>query len=391
MNRPARAGALSLARALAGMLLIACLVRSGQAAEFRFTVSPDTLRADSLGVWQLALRLENLGQAGLYPDSLALEWRSDAPIPGSPMQGSQDLALFVRVLQPVGAGENTGCSMSIPAPMDRGRLTLRLRFLDAQKRATVARQEVVITGNELAERYPSQIGTVAGRAIELLHVPARPGGAPSPGLVVLPPAGVGARSLLRWALGMRDRGLAVTIVSPPGAGASAGPDDCSGEVSVTSASEALTRLAKSPDVDASRLLLWGEGSGATTALLAAARQKELAGVVALNATFDPWAAWRAMDAKARDAYVAAAGRDSAAWLARSPLAAAPAIAAPVLVLHTEAAGPADAAGAFIEARAARKLSTESRVHARDGQSVRRTDSIRFATDFLMRRTRAAAP
>src|SRR5262249_43563687 len=156
----------------------------------------------------------------------------------------------------------------------------------------------------------------------------------------------------------RDRGYSVALVGPPGAGASQGPDDHAGPASVAAVHAALARVGADPGFDAKKLVLWGSRLGATTALLAAAKHPELAGVIAVDAPFDPWAGYRALDAEARARFVEAAGRDSAGWRARSPLAQAAKIMAPVLVVETEAAGPAACGAAFASARAERKLATE---------------------------------
>src|SRR5262249_53570536 len=107
--------------------------------------------------------------------------------------------------------------------------------------------------------------------------------------------------------------------------------------------------------------------------------------------FDPWAEYRALDAAGRVRFVEAAGRDSAGWRARSPLAQSAKIAVPVLVVHTEEAGSPAAAIAFASARAERRLSTEARINGQEARPVRELDARRVALDFLGRRTRASGP
>jgi len=86
--------------------------------------------------------------------------------------------------------------------------------------------------------------------------------------------------------------------------------------------------------------------------------------------------------------VAEAGRDSAAWTARSPLAAAAKIAPPVLLVRSsEGRDSTAAAQAFAEARAARQLYIETRLNGVEPRPVHRIDSQRVAIDFLRRRTK----
>ena len=152
---------------------------------------------------------------------------------------------------------------------------------------------------------------------------------------------------------------------------------------------ALTQLAHEPGFAANRLVLWGTDGGASTALLAAARHPELVAVIAQNACYDPWAAYRALPAAEQAAYVLASGSDSAAWRARSPLAVATRITVPVLVLQTDEPGAPDAAAAqaFAESRADQKLFIEARISASEGHPFHKRDASRVAHDFLARRTR----
>src|SRR5262249_33534740 len=137
----------------------------------------------------------------------------------------------------------------------------------------------------------------------------------------------------------------------------------------------------------SRLAMWGDGEGGTTALLAAVKHPELQGVIAVDAVYDPWVAYRTLSTDAREEFVREAGRDSAGWRARSPLAAAEKIPPPVLVLQTtETSAPdAGAAQAFAQVRSDRQLFIEARIGAQEGRPFTRRDAQRVALDFLNRR------
>jgi hypothetical protein len=360
-----------------------------QPSRYRLEADPGTLRADARGMWALRLRFVNGSEAGAYPDSLHVEWVSEDG-GGAPRSGRSDLSGIARAMGAVSAGDSTEMNLNVPAECTRGELRFRLWVHGAKQVSNVV-ATVAVTGSDLDERTPSLELDAGGRKAELVIV--RPDSAvwPAPTLLVLPPAGVRARSLVRWSLAMTERGLAVALLGPPGTGASQGPDDRSGPASLAAVESALARLAREPACDARRRLLWGEAQGATTALLASASHAELAGVVALNAAMDPWAAYRAMGAPEQAAYVAAVGRDSAAWKARSPLEAAARIPAAVLVLHTDLGGPNAASLQFVQARSTAGLPVESRVSGQEPRPLRRPDATRLSTEFILRRSRGGSP
>ena len=259
---------------------------------------------------------------------------------------------------------------------------------DAQKTRYVLTATARVVGSELGDAHPSLMLKAGAQQVELVMVAAPEEARPAPTLIYVPPAGTTARSLLRWAIPYQSRGYAVAIVSQPGSGRSSGTHDASGPASVAAVNAALERVAKEPGVDAKRLLLWGQSDGATTALLAGVRHPELAGIIAMDASYDPWATYRAMPDSVRTVYVRAAGRDSSAWRARSPLAVAATIGAPVLVLQSLESGITDTAPAqaFAAARTAQQLYIEARLNGVEPQPFRRRDALRVALDFMKRRS-----
>ena len=375
--------------------LLALLATRGPAAAGGsppvFKVSPDTLRADEAGYWHADLTIRNTGEIGLYPDSLSVDWVSADPESTlAPRRGTTSLDALSRVMQPAGAREMTGVQWSAPADFERGALVFRLRAHDAQKDTMLSSCRVVVAGSALIDRYPPQSIPVGGAGIELVILPADSTVRPAPAVLYVPPAGVGARSSLRWVRLLVERGYASAVLSLPGWGRSGGRPDRAGPTSVAAVDSALRRLVREPGVDPKRVLVWGLGEGATCALLVAARHPELAGVIAQDATFDPWAAYRAMAADERAAYVRDAGADSAAWRARSPLAGAVRMRPPVLLLQTgEAGAPASAgpAQAFERLRSEQGLYIEARIHGQQPSPFMRRDAQRVALDFLARRTR----
>jgi pimeloyl-ACP methyl ester carboxylesterase len=226
-------------------------------------------------------------------------------------------------------------------------------------------------------------------SVELVVMAADSSVWPAPGVLVVPSPGTSARSMLRWALSVNQRGFSVGIVSLPGSGRSTGSDDRAGPASVAAVEAALSRFVREPGVNARRIALWGIRDAAPSALLAAVKHPELAGIISEDAHYDPWAAYRELSASERAAFVLAAGRDSAAWRARSPLAAAARIAAPVLVVQSDEVESPAATGAeaFAAARAEKQLFIEARINAVEGRPIRHRDATRVAFDFLSRRLR----
>jgi pimeloyl-ACP methyl ester carboxylesterase len=354
-----------------------------------FHVVPDTLRGDLNGEWQANLMLDNHGEFGLYPDSLSMDWVSTDPdSAGTPTHGTRDLSVLVKLASPASAGETTGISWTAPADFDSGTLVFHIGAHDAQKARFVLTATVRVLGSDLSDAHPSVILKAGAQQVELVVMAPEGAGLPGPTILYVPRAGTAARSLLRWSRPYRSRGYTIAIVGPPGAGRSSGAPDESGPASVGAVNAALERLAHEPGVDAKRVVVWGEGDGAGTALLAGVKHPELAGIVAMDASYDPWATYRAMPDSARAAYTRAAGRDSSAWRARSPLAAAGNIPAPVLVLQSLESGITTAAPAqaFAAVRSSKDLYVEARLNGLEPSPFRRRDALRVALDFIQRRT-----
>ena len=353
-----------------------------------FRVEPDTLRADETGVWQASMRIENKGAYGIYADSLAMEWRSDDVESGdAPRSGLTPLMGIVQVIAPAGAGESTGMEWTAPAEFERGTLVFHLVTHDFQKHVFHSTARVVVAGSLFYDLYPRELLKQGNETVEVVVMPADTVARPAPGLVYVPAAGVSARAAMRAAFPLRGRGMTVALVSLPGTGRSSGRPDRAGPASVAAVEAAIGRLAREPSVDAKRLAVWGMNEGATSALLAAVKHPELQAVVAQDAAYDPWVAYRALAPAAREKYVREAGSDSAGWRARSPLAAAAGIPAPVLVLQTNEPGAPDStsAQAFAHVRSDQQLFIEARIGAQGGKPFLRRDALRVAQDFLNRR------
>jgi len=380
--------------ALAGVLLAPPAAQAAPASGAAqgtppaFRVDPDTLRADEAGVWSANLVIDNKGGFGIYADSLTMEWRSDdVESPDAARSGLTPLMGIVQVIAPAGAGERTGMQWTAPADFERGTIVFHLVTHDFQKNVFRSTARVIIAGSALYDLYPRELLKQGNETVEVVMMPADTLLRPAPGLVYVPPAGTSARSTMRTTIPWRARGMTVALVSLPGTGRSSGKADRAGPASVAAVEAAIARLARDPSVDPKRLALWGHQEGATSALLAATKHPELQAVIAQDAAYDPWVAYRSLQADAREKYVREAGSDSAGWRARSPLAVAGRIAAPVLVLQTNEQGAPDStsAAAFAHVRSDQQLFIEARIGAQGGRPFMRRDALRVAQDFLNRR------
>lgn len=353
-----------------------------------FLVDPDTLHADGSGNWHAGLLIQNKAGYGLYPDSLSMEWRSEDPdsTPG-PRSGVLPLMGLVAVIAPASAGESTGMQWSSPADFERGTIVFRLVTHDGQKNVYHSTARVIVAGSSLFDKYPRELLKSGRDAVDVVVMSADTSARPAPGLLYVPPAGVSARACMRQFVSMVAIGNTVAVVSLPGAGRSGGRADRAGPASIAAVDAAIARLAKDPSVDPKRIGVWGLDEGATTALLAAVKHPELQAVIAQDAAYDAWAAYRALPADARQDYVREAGSDSAGWRARSPLIAATRIPSPVLVLQTNEASAPDSASAqaFAQARSDQQLFIESRIGRQGSRAFVGRDAVRVAQDFLKRR------
>lgn len=371
------------------ILLCAALATRAGAAGPTFAVVPDTLRADSTGLWHADIRVGNLGgQFGLYPDSLSYTYRNDDPdVTDRPRTGTMSLDVLIRMLPPLSAGEESALAYGGPAEFERGTLLFRFSGHDAAKQNFTLECQVTVAGSDLSDAHPAIVLDIPGQRTDMVILPAAAERQPAPAILVVPPAGTAARSLIRWGSLLTARGFTIAIVSLPGAGRSNSKADAAGPASAAAVRAALARLAKEPGVDPARIVIWGQREGANAALLAAAGHAGMQGVIAQDADYDLWAAYRAKPAAERQAFVAQAGTDSAAWRARSPMEAATRIAVPVLVLKTgdasaSAVAPAEA---FVARRAAKELYVESRWSAQEHTPLRQHEVTRIVLGFAERR------
>jgi pimeloyl-ACP methyl ester carboxylesterase len=344
------------------------------------------VRADEQNSISIDFTVLNPAETGLYSDSLevVLLNQDSGAILGA-RETRMPLPALAKLFAPTEAGGEQHYSYSARAPFEHGTLTFRFVAHDGHKDRHEFTTRVVVAGGVLGDTYPSSSIRVGGQEVEIVPVGVQGVTEGVPGVLIVHGDDANARRLLTSAVTFAERGAQVLLVSQPGYGNSAGKRDWAGPATLAAIGAALDKLKTTPGVDPKKLFVYGQQRGATAALLLAAKRTDLAGVMVQSAEQDLWATYRAADESHRAMIIAQAGRDSAAWKARSPLLQTARIHAALCVVHTaEEDSTCIAAGrAFVEkldkpgARVDAHLSTRTR-------RVNRQDGMRFALDFLRR-------
>ncbi len=351
----------------------------------------DTVQSDENHTWSAEFLIRNNVTTGLYADSLFLDIEDlDAGETRTPRRTTTSLATLVRLMQPIAAEDSSVFTYSTSTMAEHARLGFRMYLHDALGGHHEVKYAMVLNGGVLTDAFPSKLIAAANkRAVEVVAATPMNAAAPAPGILLVHGEAANARRQLRQIKLLADRGFGVVAVSQPGYGTSAGPADLAGPATLSALEAALGELKRMPGIDPKRIAVWGVGSGGTAALLLGAKHPELSTVIAQGASYDLWATYRVADAAGQQRIVADAGRDSAAWRARSPLMQIATIKCPVLVLHGEkdVAAPAVAAHAFVNEVLKRQGSVESKFVSDDGRVLSRSDNSRFVLDHLGRRFR----
>ncbi len=317
---------------LAGMAALAAPAH-GQAMHAR--VEPDTLAADEGFQWSVVFHVENPTDRGLYLDSVVVEIADrDSGRTGAERVSRRSVAPLVRSLS---AGETSSQSFTTSATCERGELRLLAWGHDGENRKVQARAVASLGPGSFSRAHPSRFFESAGERCEYVIV--EPDSAPAggaPAVLLIHGLGAHARTLLPRARLLARRGFVVMAVSQRGYGLSGGQPDFAGPATLQALSDAVDLLRRQPGVDSRRIGVWGLSHGAGCALGLAGRCRDLAAVVAQAGSYDLWATYRLGQAPGlREAILAQAGRDSAAWRARSPLLWSEPLRAPLLILHGE--------------------------------------------------------
>lgn len=351
-----------------------------------FTADTTTIAATGTLQWEIPFTIRNPAASTFTLDSLRCE--VTVLDPGTAPEGRTmdlDLGHLLRVAGPIEAGGASQFVSTGPAYAEHARLRFRLVGHLADKWPLVFIQEIEAVPGPFSIAHPSRFLVSNGRPVEFVLVSARNTTVAAPGVLLVHGHGGNARTMLSIALYMSLRGYAVMVVSMPGYGRSEGPADFMGPATVAAASAALDTLKASPGVDPRRLGVWGISRGATVAAELGMRRADLDAVVAQSGIYDLWATYRGTRLPGfREAIVAEAGRDSAAWKARSPLLAAERFQSSILVMHGELDDhvPAGQAHAFVDALQAHGKNAASRFFPTDGHALPRGDTFRHAIEYL---------
>jgi hypothetical protein len=327
----ARRHALPALVALALGLAGAGAARADAPAGLSLRLARDPSPADPLGPVAVRAVVVNGSEHPVFLDSLRLE---RAPATGGAATLSQALPVPARV-DGIAEGDSQLVSVTVTPARESERITLRFFLHGLHVPAFALADTLGIDGVDPVRLYRPRVVTLNGRATELTEVPASGLSEGGTGVLLLRDPDSRLEDDVQVAFTLARSGMSVLIVSPPGVGGSKGPADYAGPASLAAARAALDTLARMPGVSPSRLAAWGAGWGGTLALLLAEARPELRAVVAQSALADPWVAYRTSGPAFTKAFVAAAGRDSAAWKARSPFAGVTFLRSKVLVLHGE--------------------------------------------------------
>lgn len=295
------------------------------------------LEANDQFNWDLSLRLVNGLDVGIYSDSVTCVFEDlDPGETRAPRRRPLTVGALARILGSISAGDSASVEFAGVEQAEHSRLTFRAHVHTAAGRSYFASTTAEIAPGSTSRLYPSSSLESGGHRIEYVFIPAMRGTPPAPGLLLVHGHGSHARLLLPQAWELAGKGYAVMLVSQPGYGKSEGPADLMGPATVHAVGAALDRLKRTPGVDSTRLGVWGFSRGATAAALLAQQRDDIAAIVAQSGIYDLWATWR--DTKVpgfRETIVREAGRDSAAWRARSPAAGTHPPQAAFLMLHGE--------------------------------------------------------
>jgi pimeloyl-ACP methyl ester carboxylesterase len=315
---------------LAAIVLAGVLVSpSGARADTaELSVARPVVGPDPTQPVPVAIHVVNRATTGFYLDSVSVQRASERPS-GAP---ARPRSVPMRASS-VGAGETRDFAIPLAAARDSERVTLVFFTRGGGLADGRLERTVTLPGIDLQHYFPPVPAKFAGREVEITHVNAPGAEERGPGVLFLRGQDTPIEPDLRAAIALSQGGVTVMLVTPPGTGGSRGPADFNGPASLAVAREALDSLGTSPFVDPTNVLVLGSGTGACLALLVAEARPDIRGVIALGASVDPWATYRAAGEKQRREMVAQAGRDSAGWRTRSPLAGVDRLRVPALLFH----------------------------------------------------------
>jgi len=338
--------------------------------------------------WLFAFKLHNPLEVGVYTDSLIGTIEDTAP--GETHGDRTHRVVLTRTLHvsSISARDSGVVTFQCPAVTEQADIRLMLHTHTADGRFFVDSALVRAKSGSSWREFRSVLVPVGKNKVEMVFVPPQVNyEGPMPGVLLIHGDGTDARRMIPTAWLIGTEGYAVMVVSQPGYGRSEGSPDFVGPATMRAVNAAFDRLRRSPGVDSNRVAVWGGSRGAAAAMLLAARRRDVRGIVAESGIYDLTTTHReSKDAGLREAIVREAGRDSAAWRARSPLMVADSIRAPVFMAHGEQDDRAPFSQAKEMAARLKRAGTtlEARFLPTRGRSVSSPDLSRDYFEFLGR-------
>jgi pimeloyl-ACP methyl ester carboxylesterase len=300
----------------------------------RIQCPPGPVAATEDAKWRIPIRVFNDLEVGLLPDSLSCVVDDlDPGITGAGRRAQGTSTAITQVMKPLGQRDSTTVTFTGLASCERARLTFRLFAHNSQGAPYEATSHVETGPSLIARSFPSNFIDDQGRRIETVFIAERWPQRLSPAILLIHPEGSHARRMIPVAWNLSSAGYTIMMVSLPGYGQSTGPSDFAGPASVRALGLALDALRKSPQVDPSRIAVWGISRGATAAALLAAQRKDITALVLQSGVFDPASAYRATRSDSLRHALDHEGKSNGGWNARSALRVANRIQTPVLFVH----------------------------------------------------------
>ncbi len=311
--------------------------------------------------WVVTLHFRNSTPQGVYTDSLTCVAEDlDPGITRGPRTRNIPINFVKRQVPALGTQDSTVMAFSYNALYEHARLVFRFYTHDQDKHAYVAADTIEMLPTSFSQLNPSARLKTDGGEIEYYYVRGRGGEGSAPTVLLIHGDQSHARHMLPLVSDIADRGYNVMAVSQPGYGLSGGKPDLMGPASIRAVEAALTTLRRARGVDSTKVVVWGVERGATIAARLAMTHPELAGAIAVRGLYDLPALARGSKTL-RETFVQEAGRDTAAWVSRSPAALPPKLATRLLVEYSpnDPGIPSTQAQAFVAALQAAGQPVES--------------------------------
>jgi pimeloyl-ACP methyl ester carboxylesterase len=297
---------------------------------------PAAVVASEDAKWRIPIKVINDLGVGILGDSLTCEVDDlDPGITGAGRHFQGTSSVVSQVMKSLGQRDSTTITFTALASCERARLTFRLNVHSSEGKPYQATCHVETAPSLVARSFPSSfIADKAGR-IETVLIGERWPQSRSPAILLVHPENSHARRMIPVAWSLSNAGYAVMSVSLPGYGQSTGPADFGGPSSVRALGLALDALRRSPQVDSTRVAVWGISRGATAAAMLASQRRDLTALVLQSGVFDPASAYRTSKSDSMRHALDKEGKTSGGWNARSSLRVANRIKVPVLFVHGE--------------------------------------------------------